>query len=118
VNGKCRFGLEVITAALMKSCIFWVIMKCSPLRFNWCFGGTYLYFQHRRINKIVGEQAAGGNQSRAYYFGLVWRSTSLKSLELCSVSPVLKPRSGLKCSLPGAPAQYIVFYTLFSCRRG
>jgi hypothetical protein len=42
------FGLEVLTAVVMKSKIFWYVMQCSSLKDNWSFGGTYrLHFQGR-----------------------------------------------------------------------
>jgi hypothetical protein len=33
-------GLEVLTAVIMKSSIFWNIAPCSPLKVNRHFGGT------------------------------------------------------------------------------
>jgi hypothetical protein len=32
-------GLEVLIAVDMKSTVFWVITRCSPLKVNWRFGG-------------------------------------------------------------------------------
>jgi hypothetical protein len=41
--------LEVLTAVVMKSNIFWDITPCSPLKVNRRFGGTYrLHLQGRR----------------------------------------------------------------------
>jgi hypothetical protein len=33
-------GLEILTAVVMKSSIFWDNMPCSPLEVNQCFEGT------------------------------------------------------------------------------
>jgi hypothetical protein len=47
---KNQVGIEVLTAVVMKSSIFWDITPCSPLKVNQCFGGTSrLYLQVRRI---------------------------------------------------------------------
>jgi hypothetical protein len=47
----CYVGLEVLTAVVLKSTIFWDVMSCSPLRVNWRFGGTYhLHLQGRKIS--------------------------------------------------------------------
>jgi hypothetical protein len=44
-------GFEVLTAVVMKSTIFWDIMRYSPLRANTCFRGTYrLHLQDRKIS--------------------------------------------------------------------
>jgi hypothetical protein len=43
-------GLEVFTAVVMKSIIFWDMTPCSPLSCTRRFGGTYrLHLQGRRI---------------------------------------------------------------------
>jgi hypothetical protein len=34
-------GFEVSTAVVKKSCIFWDITPCHPLKANRCFGGTH-----------------------------------------------------------------------------
>jgi hypothetical protein len=34
----CNVGFEVLTAVVMKINIFWVIMPCSPSKFNRRFG--------------------------------------------------------------------------------
>jgi hypothetical protein len=40
--------LEILTAVVMKSTIFWDITPCSPLKVNQHFGGTYrLHLQDR-----------------------------------------------------------------------
>jgi hypothetical protein len=39
-------GFEVLTAAVMKSTIFWDIMPCSVLKINQRFGGTYRLHIH------------------------------------------------------------------------
>jgi hypothetical protein len=44
-------GSEVLTAVVMTSTIFWVIMPCSSLEVNRLFGGTYrIHLQGQRIN--------------------------------------------------------------------
>jgi hypothetical protein len=45
-------GIEVLTAVVMKSTIFWDITPCSPLKVNRRFGGKYrLNLQSRRISR-------------------------------------------------------------------
>jgi hypothetical protein len=47
-------GFEVPTAVVMKSSIFWDITPCSPLKVNWCFGGTCrLHLQGLRIQERI-----------------------------------------------------------------
>jgi hypothetical protein len=42
-------GLDVLTAVVLKSTIFWDITPCSPLKVNRRFGGIYCLNLHRRI---------------------------------------------------------------------
>jgi hypothetical protein len=50
-NMKNLVGFEDLTAALLKSTIFWDIAPCSPLRDNRRFGGTYrLHLQGQKIS--------------------------------------------------------------------
>jgi hypothetical protein len=45
-------GIEVLTAVVMKSTIFWDITPCSLLKVNRRFGGTYrLHLQGRRTSR-------------------------------------------------------------------
>jgi hypothetical protein len=51
VNKNCIVGIEILTAVVMKSTIFWDITPCSPLEVNRRFGGTYrFHLQGRRIS--------------------------------------------------------------------
>jgi hypothetical protein len=50
LNKRRIIGVEVLTAVVIKSAIFWDITPCSLLKVNRCFGGTYcLHFQGRKI---------------------------------------------------------------------
>jgi hypothetical protein len=51
-NHEEHVGFKVITAMVMKSTIFWVIMLCSPLTVNRCFGGKYRLHLQGRKNKL------------------------------------------------------------------
>jgi hypothetical protein len=45
-------GFDVLTAAVMKSTVFWYITPCSPMKVNERFRGTYRpYLQGRRISR-------------------------------------------------------------------
>jgi hypothetical protein len=45
-------GLEVLTAVIMKSTIFWDVTPCSPSSVNRSFGETYrLHLQGRKISR-------------------------------------------------------------------
>jgi hypothetical protein len=45
-------GFEVLTPVVMKSCTFWDITPCSPLKVDLHFGGTcHLHLQGRKINR-------------------------------------------------------------------
>jgi hypothetical protein len=45
-------GLEVLSAVVMKTAVFWDITPCSPLKVNRRFGGTYLlHLQGPRISR-------------------------------------------------------------------
>jgi hypothetical protein len=57
---KC-VGFEVLTAVVVKSCIFWDVTPCSPLKLNRRFGGTCrLHLQGRRISQARNQREAGG----------------------------------------------------------
>jgi hypothetical protein len=44
-----RIEIEVLSAVVMKSNIFWDITPCSPLKINQCLGGSHcFYFQGKR----------------------------------------------------------------------
>jgi hypothetical protein len=61
-------GAEVLTAAVMKSSIFWAITPCSPLKVNRRLGGTYrLHLQGRRINKARNQLALLATCSHANF---------------------------------------------------
>jgi hypothetical protein len=49
--------IEVLTAVVMKSTIFWDITPCSPLSVNRRFGGTYRLHLHGRKNKLSKKPA-------------------------------------------------------------
>jgi hypothetical protein len=40
-TGVSSVGFEVLTALTVKSTIFWVVMPCSSVQVEWCFGGIY-----------------------------------------------------------------------------
>jgi hypothetical protein len=40
--GSILVGFDVLTPLIMKISLFWDLTLCSPLKVNWCFGGTYL----------------------------------------------------------------------------
>jgi hypothetical protein len=63
-NNNASVGIEVLTAVVVKSSIFWDIMLCSPLKLNRRFGGTcHLHLQDRRISQATNRLKAGGKQS-------------------------------------------------------
>jgi hypothetical protein len=43
--------LEVLTAVVMKSSVFWDITQCSPLEVSRRLGGTYLLYLQGRIRR-------------------------------------------------------------------
>jgi hypothetical protein len=45
------YNFTVLAAVVMKSCIFWDITPCSPLKIKRRFGGTCRLFQGRIIAK-------------------------------------------------------------------
>jgi hypothetical protein len=56
-------GPGVLTAVVLKSCIFWDITPCRPLRIIRRFGGTCcLHFQDRRINEVRNLYEGGSKQ--------------------------------------------------------
>jgi hypothetical protein len=70
-------GLEVLTAAAIKSSIFWDIMQCNPLEVNQRFGGTgRLHLHGLRISKqaLLATWAHAGFCS-AYYSTLKMEAT-------------------------------------------
>jgi hypothetical protein len=55
-------GIEVLTAVIMKSTIFWDITPCSPLSVNRRFAGTYrlhLHGQRNNFSKVWGSHRDG-----------------------------------------------------------
>jgi hypothetical protein len=69
-------GVEVFTAVVMESIIFWVMMSCSPSSFNRRFGGTYrLHLQGRR-NKFNKNQL-GSRWHSACHLLASWFLSSL-----------------------------------------
>jgi hypothetical protein len=40
-----------------------IIIQCSPVKVNQCFGGTYrLHFQGRTVSQVRNQQEAGNKQ--------------------------------------------------------
>jgi hypothetical protein len=54
-------GSEVLTAAVMKSSVFWDITLCSPLKFCRRFGGTCSLHQGRITSHVRNQHEAGSN---------------------------------------------------------
>jgi hypothetical protein len=76
--------LEVLTAVVQKSSIFWNITPCSPQKFNRCFGGTYrLYLQGERISHARNNRESLFSTCFPLVSCLVYSST-LKTDETCS----------------------------------
>jgi hypothetical protein len=58
-NKVILLGLEVLTAVVMETSIFWDITPCSPLNVNRRFGRTYrLHLQGRRISEATNQRKA------------------------------------------------------------
>jgi hypothetical protein len=50
-------GFEVLTAAVVKSCKFWDITPCGPLKINKYFGGTCcVHLQGRRKSQARNQK--------------------------------------------------------------
>jgi hypothetical protein len=48
----CFVGFEVLIMVVMRSSVLWHITPCSPLKFNWPFGGTcYPHLQGLRVSQ-------------------------------------------------------------------
>jgi hypothetical protein len=61
-----RIGFEVLTAAVMKSTIFWDITPCSSLKVNRRFGATYAsVFRAKELAELETSVKEGGKQSSA-----------------------------------------------------
>jgi hypothetical protein len=58
---------EVLTAAVMKSPIFWDIMSSSPMKFNRRFGGTSrLHLQGKKICQARNQHDAGSKENNPF----------------------------------------------------
>jgi hypothetical protein len=65
-----KVGFEVFTAVVRKSCIFWYITSCSPLKVNWRFGGTCRHhLQGRTVSQA--RNRCGGRWKAKLWF-LAW----------------------------------------------
>jgi hypothetical protein len=65
--------IEVLTAVVMNSSLFWYITACSPLKVNWRFGGTCrLHLQGRKINKARNQHWVA-SRALAWHILLPWR---------------------------------------------
>jgi hypothetical protein len=61
-------GFEVFTAMVMKSSLFWEMMSCSPMKVNWCFGGTcHFHIQGWRVSQARNQHDASSKKA------LLWR---------------------------------------------
>jgi hypothetical protein len=55
MNNLPLVGLEVLTAVITKSSIFWDVTLCSPLKVSPRFGGIYRIHLQGRITTIIQE---------------------------------------------------------------
>jgi hypothetical protein len=58
-------GIEVLTAVVMKSCVFWDITPCSLLKNNRFFGGIYYHLQDRRKRQVRNKRES---RWQAFFF--------------------------------------------------
>jgi hypothetical protein len=58
--------LEVLTAVIMKSRIFWDTMPCSPLKASTRFAGAYHFHLQGRISRARNQRESGWQEPHFY----------------------------------------------------
>jgi hypothetical protein len=62
-------GIEVLTAVVMKSAVFWDITPCSPLKVDQRFGGTYhLHLLGLRISRARNQRGSMWQAELSLFF--------------------------------------------------
>jgi hypothetical protein len=68
-----RFAIFILTTVVIKSSIVWDITLCSPLKVNWCFGGTCRFHLQGKINQARHQHDVGQKQdSVGFLLGLLF----------------------------------------------